>query len=362
MKLSEQILKYRKLSGLTQEQLAADLGVTPQSVSNWERGGAPDISMLPVIAGYFRISIDELMGYNAEANAEDYRLLERELDLLRDDPAAYLDRLLTEHRRFPKDWQIKHRVVLAVSRLPAEHRNAYLPFLEEMAAQFYEQCPHPLLRDDVIATLCALLSPGERERWLKRLPHGNQTQLRTRADCLYTDGNYAEADVWYDFLRLTELENLLVLRSLDQLGPEKKAENQRRNLALIDALCTDGTLPAAWLSLHAYETLVLSACLFACDRPDDAWTTLRTAVDEFEQWFALPADALLPTGFGDLRMTKDHRSVRFPDGKREFISSTYISHMTRDLLRECLNDRNRWAWFNSVRDDPRFLEIVRRVV
>ena len=60
--LSQNILKLRKSANLTQEQLAAELGVTPQSVSNWERGGAPDISLLPVLANFFSVTIDELMG------------------------------------------------------------------------------------------------------------------------------------------------------------------------------------------------------------------------------------------------------------------------------------------------------------
>ena len=36
--LSENLKKYRALKGLTQEDVAEYLGVTPQSVSKWERG------------------------------------------------------------------------------------------------------------------------------------------------------------------------------------------------------------------------------------------------------------------------------------------------------------------------------------
>ncbi len=55
--------KYRKLSGMTQDEIARFLMVTPQAVSKWETGnGTPDISMLVPIAELFCISTDELLG------------------------------------------------------------------------------------------------------------------------------------------------------------------------------------------------------------------------------------------------------------------------------------------------------------
>ena len=55
--------KYRKLSGMTQDEIAKFLMVTPQAVSKWETGnGAPDISLLVPIAELFGISTDDLLG------------------------------------------------------------------------------------------------------------------------------------------------------------------------------------------------------------------------------------------------------------------------------------------------------------
>lgn len=64
--IGENLKKQRKLRELTQEQLAQILGVSFQSVSKWERNeGYPDIEMLPMIANYFGITVDELMGMDA---------------------------------------------------------------------------------------------------------------------------------------------------------------------------------------------------------------------------------------------------------------------------------------------------------
>lgn len=56
------IQSCRKESGMTQAELGERLGVSPQSVSNWERGGAlPDLDTLIDLASIFDCSIDALI-------------------------------------------------------------------------------------------------------------------------------------------------------------------------------------------------------------------------------------------------------------------------------------------------------------
>lgn len=65
------IREHRMKKGLTQEQLAYHLGVSSQTVSRWENGTTyPDIVMLPILADFFGISIDLLMGYAKECPTE----------------------------------------------------------------------------------------------------------------------------------------------------------------------------------------------------------------------------------------------------------------------------------------------------
>ncbi len=60
--LGEQIAKYRKAAGLTQEELGRAVGISAQAVSRWECGGAPDITLLPDLAERLGVSIDALFG------------------------------------------------------------------------------------------------------------------------------------------------------------------------------------------------------------------------------------------------------------------------------------------------------------
>ncbi len=61
------IITKRKEQNITQQQLADYVGVSKASVSKWETGQSyPDIALLPKIAAYFNITIDELMAYSPQ--------------------------------------------------------------------------------------------------------------------------------------------------------------------------------------------------------------------------------------------------------------------------------------------------------
>ena len=61
IKINEVIRLHRKQADISQEIFAEAMGVTVQAVSKWETGMSyPDITLLPKIAEYFKISIDEL--------------------------------------------------------------------------------------------------------------------------------------------------------------------------------------------------------------------------------------------------------------------------------------------------------------
>ena len=63
MEIGNVIRMLRIRKGIKQEQLAADIGVSVQTVSRWENAvNYPDLSMLPVLASYFNVTTDYLLG------------------------------------------------------------------------------------------------------------------------------------------------------------------------------------------------------------------------------------------------------------------------------------------------------------
>ena len=103
--LSENIKRLRRENNLTQETLAEFLGVTFQSVSNWERGESyPDITILPEIASFFKVSIEELLGVNKAVDEEDIK------------------RLLEEHDNFTDNKLIKESIYYLKDKYPNDFR------------------------------------------------------------------------------------------------------------------------------------------------------------------------------------------------------------------------------------------------
>lgn len=97
---------FRAARGLTQEQLAYDFGVSPQSISRWENGSTyPDILMLPVIASYFDVTIDALIGFSKKCTREER---ERIFDNMHDmDTQAQIVQYRKMLEKYPDDHHLQ---------------------------------------------------------------------------------------------------------------------------------------------------------------------------------------------------------------------------------------------------------------
>ena len=83
LNLGTKIRELRRRDGRTQDHLADALGITAQAVSRWESGGSyPDMEMIPAIANYFHISIDELFGYHDEREEKIKIILDKATKIL----------------------------------------------------------------------------------------------------------------------------------------------------------------------------------------------------------------------------------------------------------------------------------------
>ena len=70
--VSAHIREHREKAGLTQAQLAEAVFATPHTVGNWERGATlPDIQSLQLLAGVFGVTVDELLGGDADELARE---------------------------------------------------------------------------------------------------------------------------------------------------------------------------------------------------------------------------------------------------------------------------------------------------
>jgi transcriptional regulator with XRE-family HTH domain len=69
IKTGKFLTELRKGKGITQNELAMNLHVTPQAVSKWESGDSmPDISTLELLSSFYQVSIDELVAGEKKSN------------------------------------------------------------------------------------------------------------------------------------------------------------------------------------------------------------------------------------------------------------------------------------------------------
>ncbi|MDO4333282.1 MAG: helix-turn-helix transcriptional regulator [Eubacteriales bacterium] len=77
MDVGMKISQLRKLSGMTQEQLAEKLSVSRQTISKWETGiTSPDLESIVKISKIFQVSLDELLLEGRTAASEEKLTLE----------------------------------------------------------------------------------------------------------------------------------------------------------------------------------------------------------------------------------------------------------------------------------------------
>jgi len=104
--IGEKIRFLRNRDARRQEDLAVALGVSPQAVSRWESGGGyPDMELLPAIANYFHVSIDELFGYSSDREEKLRNILERADDALnaQGDMTECVEMLRSAAEEFPSE-------------------------------------------------------------------------------------------------------------------------------------------------------------------------------------------------------------------------------------------------------------------
>ncbi len=74
MNIGLNIKKLRLTRGMTQEELAEYTGVSSRAVSRWENGITfPDISLLPVLANIFEVTVDELLDVDVYKKEQDIK-------------------------------------------------------------------------------------------------------------------------------------------------------------------------------------------------------------------------------------------------------------------------------------------------
>lgn len=159
MEIGKNIKALRLRRGLTQEEVAARVGVTGQAVSKWETAAStPDIALLPELSVCLGVNIDELFSLSDETKferIENMCMLEgRLLGEVFEDAAGFLERRLVENpedvraltdlsylynHRAEYDHRYAATLAARAMELAPEDKRPWVAYLEAMEARFGDE-------------------------------------------------------------------------------------------------------------------------------------------------------------------------------------------------------------------------------
>jgi len=173
--IAENIKSLRKQKDMTQEDVAEILGVSPQSVSKWERGNTyPDITLLPSIANLYETSVDALIGMDKinDIQAINAVFWEGQKYLLSGDNDTAADIYVSALKIYPNDENIMMELALVLAH---ENDEAKLKQAISLCERILSANPTDNVRHTTRAALCYIyLKTGDKEKAVNEacsLPH-----------------------------------------------------------------------------------------------------------------------------------------------------------------------------------------------
>jgi len=314
LNFGQKIRELRLRVGCTQEALASAIGVTSQAVSRWEtNGGYPDMEMIPSIAHYFGISIDELFGYNNERSKTIGALVEKIEAMNRQNNGVNvnIDECISLARNALIEFPGNEKIMLCLAS--ALYNAGYVRYGEHHLTnddgydipdterhRKYEEWKEAILlyerllktmengepRHRVIRELTQLyLNIGETERSLAVIEtepdiYGSKELLKAKA----TDGKervkaYGEA-MLKTAQACSELMVNGVIASGKNMSPADKAQSLRGAIGIFSSVCTDGNCGIHHSHIARLYTM-LSVYLWLDGKKDDAFEALDSALAQF---------------------------------------------------------------------------------
>lgn len=363
--ISERIRRHRMEHNLTQDALAQVLGVSPQSVSKWEcEDGYPDITLLPAIANFLEISVDELIGCDEITIQSDIQknYLDRIGTL---DEDEWLELSLAYHHKYPRNWQIATLLMQHIVSNCRDLIDAFKPYLYSLCERILSDCSDAVYRKSAVHYVCMICPEDEVDSYLKRISEvTDEERLSVWEDRFWFEQNLTSYRAYRfagNFLSAVHTVVRLYIRPNESTSPEDAAAWYESVLQMLNGLTNNvnGEIPDGWIGEYYYATLRLSAALFGGGDKERGYIFLEKALQYTKQWSGIPDGTLLSLGnplvYGNTKIVKGKPVMVLENGKEtSFLYAGYYSIQSLDSV---MTASSGWEWFDSVRDEERWKEI-----
>ena len=208
--IAENLKALRKSKDWTQEEVAEAVGVSPQSVSKWERGDTyPDITLLPALANLYKVSVDTIIGMDKinETKAMS-SIFKSGHDFLRScDNESAIKVFTTALKTFPNDESLMAQLALVLS---TESDTEKLKQAIDLCNCVLSGNPTEKVRHTTCATICLLyFKLGEKHQAVnaaKNLPHIRESRENILAE-LVGEPDVDKINSYLRFLTLGDEDN-----------------------------------------------------------------------------------------------------------------------------------------------------------
>lgn len=217
MEIGNKIKILRKSKGITQEQLAKCLGISFQAISKWENNIAlPDITMIPILADFFEVSIDDLFDYKKEQIKNEVEVICQNAYEFREKNPTIARRILEAGlEKYPTNYMLSNHLLYVIKN-PDE--------IIETASKLVAECQDYEIRYDALRFLAlAYKSKGEQknaEAAVEQIPQLYFTRL-SEAAFIYEGKRKYEAASKQKWISL-EIVMQMFVKTAEYLVEERK--------------------------------------------------------------------------------------------------------------------------------------------
>ena len=371
--LGETIKRLRQQNGLTQEQLADKLGVSFQSISRWEGGASyPDIELIPEIAGFFRVTTDELMGL--DKSLREKKLEEALLQLVGNVPLEERVKIQRQiHRDFPHDSGVLYGLIHTLGELCEEGREReYYEELKQFAEEYLALPAETTYQRDFIKTELITAAPEEEvEDMLGKYAGAFDMRPGALLKKRYEyrgDRERCEAQIQANLI--DTVHGILFEGIPEGTTPEEAAGIQTKALRILNILigreetALIPPTPDLWCleRIRIGVRLAMALCRIP-GKEDASLDVLELTVTLTENAFALPEGTVLTAQglpFISARVSSSPPVRLFPFRHPQFV---YTSREKEFGIRH-VAFRSQWLDrpdFDPIRGNPRFLSCAERI-
>lgn len=245
--------RLRRERDLTQDELAGFLGISFQAISKWECGdGYPDITFLPILANFFNVTIDELVGMDEIRSAERLGKIHAQWKENNANGKNAENILLMREalKTYPNDYLCMVQLVTSLEKCKTAPEEAAKNRAEAigLSERMIEHCPDAGIRNAVLFNIChSYWKSGDIEKAVKRarqLPTIYKTQENALVMFLKGEERIKIGQQAVIAIIVSLFQQALVMTDTGHYSPEGKIIVLKKCCETADILLENNDVPA----------------------------------------------------------------------------------------------------------------------